>query len=197
MLQKFKQQLYNSPLLNIVNIFIKKEINPNILTLLGLISGLLLAYFIYKSKFIIALLLLFISGFFDISDGWVARKTNRVTKFGSLLDTISDKYVEGFIGLSLAFIIPKFILPGYFWVILAVFGSILISLISNIGSALTEKEAFKLMARADRGGLLVIGLILAKFLGIVYLTYTIIIMAVLTHLTVIILMIEYYKILKK
>ena len=53
------------------------------------------------------------------------------------------------------------------------------------------------MARADRGGLLVIGLILAKFLGIVYLTYTIIIMAVLTHLTVIILMIEYYKILKK
>jgi len=74
--------------------------------------------------------------------------------------------------------------------------TIIISLVSNVGAALSQEKPFKLASRFDRGVIIVLGLILANFLGDIYLTYTAVFVAAITHLTVVSLVISYYKILK-
>ena len=46
----------------------------------------------------------------DFADGYVARKYNITSEFGSFLDTISDKIFSVMIGISLAFINPLFLI---------------------------------------------------------------------------------------
>ncbi len=173
------------------------KISPNILTIFGLIFGIIAAYLIYKQLFLWSIIPLVLSSLCDLCDGWVARVSHKETKFGIIFDVTMDKYVEGLIGLAFAFVTPTLFLKGYIWVIIAVFGSIIISLISNIGISLSKEKPFKLASRFDRGVIIILGLILASFFGNIYLTYTLIVVAVITHLTVLSLVISYYKILKK
>lgn len=197
MFDKYRDWLYKTKLSRFISEIAYSKIPPNLITVLGLIFGLAAAYLIFRHLFLISIIFLVISSICDMCDGWVARLSKKATKFGVIFDVTIDKYVEGFIGLALAFVAPQFLVPGYVWVVIAVFGSIIISVISNIGISLAKEKPFKLASRFDRGILVVVGLVLAQFLGNVYLTYTLVVIAVLTHLTVISLVISYYRILKK
>ncbi len=197
MLDNLRDWLYKTKISRFIGKLVKSKISPNFITILGLIFGVIAAYLIYKRYLLISIIFLISSAVCDISDGWVARLGKKTTKFGVIFDVTIDKYVEGLIGLAFAFIAPFFIFPGYVWVVTAVFGSIIISVVSNVGIALTKEKPFKLASRFDRGVLIVLGLILAKFLGDIYLTYTLIVVTVLTHLTVLSLVFSYYKILEK
>ncbi len=197
MLDKYRNWLYKTKFSKFISELVRSEISPNSITILGLFLGLLAAYLIFKHKFLLSIIFLIISGICDICDGWVARVSKKTTKFGMIFDVTIDKYVEGLIGLAFAFIAPFFLFPGYVWVVIAVFGSIIISVVSNIGISLSKERPFKLVSRFDRGILIVLGLILATFLGDIYLTYTLVIVAILTHLTVLSLVISYYRILKE
>ncbi len=197
MLDLFKDKLYNSFLKKFINLLAIIKIKPNHLTSIGLITGLIAAYTIYKHHFIWAIIFILISTLCDLCDGWLARTTKQVSKFGKIYDVTMDKYVEGLLGLALAFVVPSFILKGYVWVIIGLFGSILISVVSNSGAQVTNKKPFKLMARSDRGILLVLGLVAAVLFGNIFLTYTVILLALLSHLTVITMLISYRNILKK
>jgi len=197
MLDLFKNKLDKTFVRYVITFLAKYEINPNILTIIGLLSGVISAYFIYKGHFIISIIPIILSASCDICDGWLARATKRVSKFGKILDTISDKYVEGLFGLALAFILKDFLIPGYAWAIIAVFGSIIISLVSNIGDSMTEKKVFKLTSRFDRAILLLIGFLLAGLYGPIYLTYSIVVIAILSHITALTLLSQYYFIFKE
>ncbi len=196
MLDMYRDWLYNTKFSKTIDELIKLRISPNMLTIFGLIFGAIAAYLIYKHYLLISIIFLVLSSLCDLCDGWVARVSKKATKFGVIFDVTMDKYVEGLIGLAFAFIAPSIIYPGYVWVVVAVFGSIIISVISNVGISLSKEKPFKLASRFDRGVLLVIGLILATFLGDIYLTYTLIVVAVVTHLTVLSLVVSYYRILK-
>ena len=197
MLDRYRDWLYKTKSSKFIKKLVRSKIPPNLITILGLIFGIIAAYLIFKQNFLISIIFLILTGLCDICDGWVARLSKKTTKFGVIFDVTIDKYVEGVIGLALAFVVPAFLIPGYVWVVIAVFGSIIISVISNIGISLTNKVPFKLASRFDRGILLFLGLILASFLGKIYLTYTLVIISILTHLTVLSLVLSYYKILKK
>jgi phosphatidylglycerophosphate synthase len=67
--------------------------NPNGLTFLSLITGVLSIYFLYKQQIIIFAILFFTSYFFDCLDGHFARKYDMVTKFGDLFDHYKDSFV--------------------------------------------------------------------------------------------------------
>ncbi|NPA58512.1 MAG: CDP-alcohol phosphatidyltransferase family protein [Aquificae bacterium] len=78
-------------------IFVKAHITPNVITLISVAMGLLAAFFYYKEKPLTAALFLFLSGFFDLMDGIVARETEKSSKFGAVFDWLADKLVDGFV----------------------------------------------------------------------------------------------------
>ena len=78
-------------------IFIKAHITPNVITLISVVMGLLAAFSYYKEKPLTAAIFLFLSGFFDLMDGIVARETEKSSKFGAVYNWIADKFVDGFV----------------------------------------------------------------------------------------------------
>ena len=65
----------------------KKQL-ANIITSLRIIGSVLLLFFSFPSRPFYILYLL--CGFSDMIDGTIARKTNAVSSFGSILDTVAD-----------------------------------------------------------------------------------------------------------
>lgn len=80
-----------------------KNVNPSILTFLGLIPPLLFYYFMNRGEFVWALISM-LGMFFDTLDGAVARLTNRVTKFGGLLDSVIDRIADAIFILGFYFL---------------------------------------------------------------------------------------------
>lgn len=85
---------------------------PNILTLLRFILIVPIVISIAHESFIIALILLVISGLTDVLDGAIARKFNFITDVGKLLDPFADKATQVAILVTLAI---KGVIP--FWIL--------------------------------------------------------------------------------
>ncbi len=78
----------------IADFFVKKNISANQVTILALIIGLISSVFLYFGFNLIAVIILWISGYFDALDGTIARKTNTKSKLGGFLDIIFDRVIE-------------------------------------------------------------------------------------------------------
>ena len=106
--------------------FASTGISPNIWTAIGILFAFLSAI-VYGINFEFALLiggiLLLISGFFDIVDGQVARITNKTSKKGAFLDSVSDKIAE--VVIFLGILIGGFAEP--YLIFLAITLSLLVS----------------------------------------------------------------------
>lgn len=94
-----------------VNWLVRKNVHPNALTVIGfLISVASAITFAFPNVFLYNIylasipgLLLFISGYFDVLDGAVARKTGTVSKFGGFFDSTLDRISDAVIILGLMF----------------------------------------------------------------------------------------------
>lgn len=71
------------------------NIMANLITILSLLAGLLSGYLFYNNNYILGSTFFVISGVLDILDGYTARRTGKITRFGSLLDWTVDKIVDG------------------------------------------------------------------------------------------------------
>lgn len=101
---------------------------------IGLSSGL----FIYLGHPILALVVLWLSGFLDVVDGTMARKT-KPSPWGTLLDISFDRLVEISVILGLAF---RF--PDSMWALLLLSASIIVAMtIFLTVGALSEKQGVK------------------------------------------------------
>ena len=80
---------------------------PNMMSMFRilLIPAMIAAYAKYHDV-LVTMLLLMISGFSDIADGWVARKYNMISDFGKVLDPIADKLTQLGLMLCLVFAHP-------------------------------------------------------------------------------------------
>ena len=166
--------------------FSKCGLSPNQWTLLSLVPILVSVYFIIRESFLIAAVLFIVTGFMDMIDGAVARVTGRVSKLGAYLDTVVDRYIEGLIVFALLFAsLPSFYLPIYAWLVIYLYGALTTTYFK---SAAKEKELVSeelkggILERAERLILLFIGLLLAVF-NPLYLTYIIVILAVLSNVS--------------
>jgi CDP-diacylglycerol--glycerol-3-phosphate 3-phosphatidyltransferase len=81
----------------VVKLAIKLNLSPNAITLIGLIITLLASYFYARGYFRIAGLILVLAGLCDAIDGEVARKANKVSKFGAFFDSTIDRFEEFFV----------------------------------------------------------------------------------------------------
>lgn len=167
-------------------IFSKFGLSPNQWTMLSLVPVMLAVYFLYLQDFLSAAALFLLSSFMDLIDGSVARVTGRVSRLGAYLDTIVDRYVEGLIILGLLFVpLPPFLVDARVWLFLFFFGGLMTTYVK---AAAKEKELVTreikggLLERAERLIILFAGILLAS-VDLVYLTYVLVILAVLTHIT--------------
>jgi archaetidylinositol phosphate synthase len=171
------------------------RINPNTVTILALLFCIAAGLYFAAGNLVIAGLMLLLGGFFDVLDGAVARENGRVTKFGGLLDSVLDRYADAAVFLGIMWgghaAFPPYIENDWFLGGLALTGSLLVSYtraraeaggtgVLNIGVA----------ERAERMILIILG----AFTGLLH--WAVLVVAVISHLTVLQRMIAARRILK-
>jgi archaetidylinositol phosphate synthase len=181
-----KRESFSNLSIRIGIAFSKLRLSPNQWTLISLLPVMAAVYFLANRDFLVAAGLFLLSGFLDLVDGSVARVTGRVSKLGAYLDTVVDRYVEAIIILGLFFVgIPAFFIPGNAWLFIYLFGGMMTTYVK---AAAKEKELAEreikggILERAERLMILFIGILLAT-LDLQYLTYVIVLLAVLANIS--------------
>ena len=169
-------------------------LTPNQVSTIGAAFAVLSALAYWKWHFhtllpILAPLLLLASGFCDALDGALARLYGQTTAFGGFLDSLLDRYADAilFCGIILGG------LCDLLWGLAALMGSLLVSYArARAEAAGVKMETVGIAERAER---LVI-LAIASFLTIVWLealSWSILVLAILTNLTVLQRVIYFHK----
>jgi archaetidylinositol phosphate synthase len=160
-------------------------VNPNTLTLLGLLISIAAAIFFAKGEVLAAGSLLLISGFFDVLDGAVARENGRTTRFGGFLDSVCDRFADAAIligamygGLTSFPLFPGWF-PGWFLGSLAIVGSFMVSYTRARAEAAGAAAAVGIGERAVRMVIMILG----AFLNMV--NWAVLLVIVISFITVI------------
>ena len=171
-------------------IFGALPLTPNQYTYLSGVFALIGLWYMIQENLILAIVIFLIAGGLDFVDGAVARAKNMSSKVGAYLDTVFDRYVEGMIFFGMLFLsLPTVFIPGYAWVYLAIFGSVVTTYVK---AAAKEKDLVNqelkggLLSRGERLILIFVALILGvMYPDYLYMTYVIAIIAVLSNFTAI------------
>ena len=147
------------------------NINPNVLSWSSLLFAFISGIFFYFSSpeqelnnffLLVAVIFVFLNGFFDAIDGKIAKLAKKISKKGDFLDHAIDRYADVFIigGLALS---PwcRFNIIGF----LAIVGVLLTSYMGTQAQAVGYKRDYSgLLGRADRLLLLMIAPIIQHIL---------------------------------
>ncbi len=146
-----------------VRLLARTSISPNAITWFGLLLAVGAAVLIITERLFAAGFVVLIAGFFDIMDGALARHTNRVTRFGALLDSVLDRLAEAVLLLS---IIVLYVRGGFIVGVLlagiALPGSLLVSYVRARAESLGLECQVGLFTRAERVVVLALGLLLSQ-----------------------------------
>lgn len=159
----------------------KTHISPNGVTIIGFLLSLLVAPLVILLSYTLSCIMVFVTGFFDALDGAYARMINRVTARGGFIDSVLDRYSDAIIIIAIIYAG----LCSVVWGIIALVGSLLVSYTR------ARVEAFGVVKRfvvgfAERPiRLLLIGsaLLLENWFPRT-INCVVIVLAILTHLTV-------------
>lgn len=131
---------YVNPIIELgAKFLLKLKLTPNNVTILALLLGVSTSIFLYFDMQIIAVTLLWVSGYLDAVDGAMARRSNSASSFGTLLDIVSDRIVEVSIVLVLGL---KFVDVRYNLIVLTVCILMSMTIFLTVG-ALSEKKGVK------------------------------------------------------
>ncbi|MCF7825752.1 MAG: CDP-alcohol phosphatidyltransferase family protein [Candidatus Marinimicrobia bacterium] len=131
--------------------------NPNSISLTASIIGVVAAFFFLIGHSAIAGIFLLLSGILDTLDGTVARLGERASKFGAVLDSSLDRYVEMFVFMGITYHFKDS--PMFFWSFLAIMGSMMVSYIRARAQSLGVQELVGFMQRFERFVILAAGAI--------------------------------------
>ena len=165
----------------IVKFLMFLRLTPNTLTLIGLTVACLSAYLASIGLLLPSGLVLIASGMFDLLDGTLARATNQATKFGALLDSLTDRVSELIVllGVMLFYINNTDLNVGIVLVYTSAAGSILVSYLRAKAESLNIECTDGIMTRPERVIMLSAGLIVGNWWGSAMIV-TLIIISVLT-----------------
>ena len=131
---------YVNPIIELgAEFLLKLKLTPNNVTILALLLGVSTSIFLYFDMQIIAVTLLWVSGYLDAVDGAMARRSNSSSSFGTLLDIVSDRIVEVSIVLVIGL---KFVDVRYNLIVLTVCILMSMTIFLTVG-ALSEKKGVK------------------------------------------------------
>jgi CDP-diacylglycerol--glycerol-3-phosphate 3-phosphatidyltransferase len=134
---------------------VRNRVNPNILTTCGFLVTVAAGLAFHGHHVRTAGLLVLLGGLFDVFDGQVARRSGRVTKFGSFYDSTLDRISEVVVYLGILSLYNDYRLElgdvGMIYaVMLAMAGSLMISYTRARAEALGIDCKVGLMQRAER-----------------------------------------------
>jgi len=155
-------------------------VNPNFLTLLGTIIGYAAALCIAFGYVKTGGIILLFSSYFDLLDGAIARSTKTVSRFGGFLDSVLDRYTDLFLMFG---IFVLFLRQGHTHALVFTFIAAIGVAIIPYARARAEAASIEckagMLERPERIIILLVGIFFNLLL------YAVIVLAVLTHVTVI------------
>ncbi len=156
------------------------EINPNTITILGLLLSLVSAILFAEKEIFTAGAFLLAGGFFDVLDGLVARENNRTTKFGGFLDSVSDRFADAAVIIGAMYGGLTAFSPFPYWFIgaLAVVGSLMVSYTRARAEAAGADASVGVGERGVRMLIIVIGAFVAEV------NWAILLVAIISFITV-------------
>lgn len=134
------------------------RMNPNTVSLIASIIGIIAGLFFLGGKSATAGMLLLISGILDTLDGTIARLGERASKFGAALDSTLDRYVEMFVFMGIIYHFKDSLM--FFWAFLAIIGSMMVSYVRARAQSLGIQQNIGYMQRFERFMILCAGAIL-------------------------------------
>jgi phosphatidylglycerophosphate synthase len=187
-------RIYSDRIVNpIAKLLAKAGIQPNLLSLLGLLFSIIAAFFIGGGYLKSGALIFTLAGTLDVLDGALARNTKKSSLLGSYLDSVLDRYSDmtALIGV-LYFFLKKSYNAEIMLCIGVLCGFFLVSYTrARAESLISFPPGVGLMERPERMIFLIIGLLLNK----VYITLWLLLF--LTHLTAIYRILYTYNKLRK
>lgn len=117
----------------------KMRLSANQVTILALVVGLATSICIYFDKRLLAVFMLWLSGYLDAVDGAIARNTNTTSMFGTLMDITFDRIVETSIILAIGL---KYIDIRINLIVLLIMIIISMTIFLTVG-ALAQKQGMK------------------------------------------------------
>ncbi|MDV2989501.1 MAG: CDP-alcohol phosphatidyltransferase family protein [Dehalogenimonas sp.] len=104
-LNDFRRSIGGKMTRGLSGLLARSGLSPNAVTVIGFLITVAAAYIIAEGNLLAGGLVVLFAGFFDMLDGALARATNRVTKFGAILDATLDRLSEAalFLGILVYF----------------------------------------------------------------------------------------------
>ena len=169
-------------IISIIRIFFRsKKITPNAVSLTGTLFGFLAATLVFFEHPALGATSLLIAGFLDLLDGALARTSGRVTRFGGFFDSVLDRYTDLAVMGAVMFVYFRHNRIDYAMICFAAaLGTALIPYARARAEAASVSCKTGILERPERTVLLLVGLFVPLLLD-----YIVIILAVLTHVTVI------------
>lgn len=189
-------------------------IHPNILTITGFLGSILAAIALAVGYFFWAGLIIILSGTCDILDGYVARKSGKMSLFGAFLDSALDRYSDLFPLAGLAFYFsgggalvnhvgPEQAKTAYPWTVLiiclAMLGAFMVSYTRARAEGLGSNCNIGFMQRPARTVLLIVGCLMGSLpqIGLLLLQIALVLLALSSNVTAIQRFIHVYRHFKK
>ena len=163
-LEKARKNISNCVTQPIVNLLARTPLTPNAVTWLGFCITIAAAALIVTEHLLVAGIVVLVAGLFDMLDGALARVTNRVTRFGGILDSTLDRVSEALLLLGLLALFARdgeaaeSLLVGF-----ALLGSLLVSYVRARMEGLGVECKAGLFTRPERVVVLALGLLLSGF----------------------------------
>jgi CDP-diacylglycerol--glycerol-3-phosphate 3-phosphatidyltransferase len=146
------------PLARLVN---KTGISPNLLTVIGFVMTVVVAYVLATGHLQIGGVLIVVAGAFDALDGTLARLAGRKSRFGAFLDSTLDRLSEAVTYLGL---LVHYTWQGGWQEIFLIYAAIVGSLMVSYARARAEGIGIEckrgILTRFERVVVLVVGLVL-------------------------------------
>ena len=142
----------------IVSMLAATGVHPDFLTFCGLLVNIGAAALFAAGEFRWGAAVIFLAGIFDMTDGRVARKANRVTRFGAFFDSMIDRYSDMVLYIGLVVYYAR--IDRFSYVVLtavALGSSQLVSYSRARAESLIPECKVGFMERPERVVLLIIG----------------------------------------
>jgi len=112
----------------VTKVFVALRISPNVLTVSSLIPTALATYYLAHGRLTLAGLWIIAAGFFDVIDGAVARAMGKMSPFGAVLDSVTDRASDAFIYVGAVLYFYRIGQPLYvFLTMVALAGALMVS----------------------------------------------------------------------
>jgi CDP-diacylglycerol--glycerol-3-phosphate 3-phosphatidyltransferase len=138
-------------------VLVSLRVHPHIITVAGLAISALAFNFFRLGWFFWGGVMVVFSGVCDVLDGRLARGTNRMSKFGALIDSTIDRYSEVIMFLGLAVFFRQTHVYIAYLIILAIAGSFMVSYTRARAEGLGIECRVGLMQRPERMTYLALG----------------------------------------